>query len=358
MNILHIDDQRGWRGGEQQASYLIQGLVKRGHHVFLAGRSDGAFLNADHATDELARIAAPFWGEWDLWTAWTLARAVKTCDIHILHAHTSHAHTSACLARALARRGKLVVSRRVDFVPKGTFVNRWKYDYPDHFIAISGRITEVLRDFGVQEPRLTLVHSGIDPARFDVEPLPRSTIGVPEGVPLLGNVAALVGHKDHSTLLAAIPLVLREVPDLRLVIAGEGELRPALEKQIAELGIASSVRLLGYRTDIPRLLRALDAFVISSKQEGLGTAILDAMACELPVVATAGGGISELVAHERTGLLTPIQNPEALASAIVRVFREPALASVIAQNGRRLVVDRFTVDAMIEGNLRVYQRVL
>jgi glycosyltransferase involved in cell wall biosynthesis len=353
VNVLHIDEQRGWRGGEQQAAYLIQGLAARGHTNVLAGRPGSAFLAAD--AGEARRVEAPFLGEIDPWTVAILARAVRRHRIDILHAHTSHAHTFACLAAKLARRGKVVVSRRVDFPPRATPFNRWKYGLPDRIVAISRRIAEVMEAFGVRPPRLCVVHSGIDPARLDVPPLARAELGIPDGAPLLGNVAALVGHKDHATLIAAMPAVLREIPELRLVIAGDGALRGAVEAQIERLGVGHAVTLLGYRRDVPGLLRTLDAFVLSSREEGLGTSVLDAMACELPVVATAGGGIPEMITHEQTGLLSPPQDPEALAHSIVRVFKDRELARSLGQNARQKVLAEFTVDRMVEGNLRVYE---
>ena len=215
-----------------------------------------------------------------------------------------------------------------------------------------------MRDYGVEAARLAVVHSATDPERFDVPPLSRSDLGVPEGAPLLGNVAALVGHKDHATLLAAMPSVLRELPAVHLVIAGEGELRPEIEGQMDRLGLRQAVHLLGYRDDVPRLLRTIDAFVLSSKEEGLGTSVLDAMVCERPCAATAAGGIPEMVLHEKTGLLSPIRDPEALAANIVRLFREPDLARELARHAKSVVHERFTVDRMVEGNLRVYEDLL
>jgi len=358
MNVLHIDEQRGWRGGEQQASYLIQGLAERGHTVVVAGRAGSPFLESDHGVAGIARVAAPFLVELDIWTTAVLARAVKRHAIDVLHAHTSHAHTAACLARRLARRGKVVVSRRVDFAPRKGPLSRWKYAQPDTIVCVADYIADVLRAYGVPESRLAVVHSGIDPSRFDVEPLPRSALGAPEGVPLLGNVAALVGHKDHANLLAAMPLLLRELPDLRLVIVGEGELRAQLEAQIAHLGLGGAVTLLGYRDDVPRILRALDAFVLSSRMEGFGGVCSEAMACGLPVVSTAAGGMPETVIHEQTGLLAPTRDPEALAAAVVRLFREPDLARRLAANGKRQAIDRFSHHRMVEGNLAVYAEVL
>ncbi|MBI4556524.1 MAG: glycosyltransferase [Candidatus Hydrogenedentes bacterium] len=354
MNVLHIDEQLGWRGGEQQASYLIRGLVDRGHHVVLAGRPDSRFLSADHGVGDVPRIEATFVGELDLWTVAKLAATVRQHRIDILHAHTSHAHTYACLARALAGYGKVVVSRRVDFAPNSNWLNRWKYRSPDRIIAISECVAGILRNFGVDPARISVVHSGIDPKRFDVPPLPRKELGVPADAPLLGNVAALVDHKDHATLIAAMPQILQELSALHLIIAGEGELRPALEAQVAQLGMQRSVHLLGYREDVPRLMRTFDAFVLSSKWEGLGTSVLDAMACGLPIAATAGGGIPEMVEHERTGLLAPPRDPPAIAQAIVRLFRDKNLAEALARNAKALVHDHFTVNHMVEGNLRAY----
>ena len=358
MNVLHISEQRGWRGGEQQAGYLIRGLAQRGHTVVVAGRAGSPFLESDHGAPAIVRVPAPFLGEFDLWTAALLARAVKRHAIDVLHAHTSHAHTAACLARRLARRGKVVVSRRVDFAPRKGSLNRWKYAQPDMIVCVADYIADVLRAYGIPESRLAVVHSGIDPARFDVEPLPRSALGVPERVPLLGNVAALVGHKDHANLLTAMPLLLRELPDLRLIIVGEGELRAQLEAQITQLGLARAVTLLGYRDDVPRILRALDAFVLSSRMEGFGGVCSEAMACGLPVVSTAAGGMPETVIHEQTGLLAPTRHPKALAAAVVRIFREPDLARRLAANGKRQAIERFSHHRMVDGNLAVYAEVL
>lgn len=357
MNILHINEQTGWRGGEQQASYLIRGLVRRGHDVIIAGRPGSEFIRSNHGLEAIPKLTAPFFSEVDPLTAARVARAVRRNAVDIIHAHTSHAHTIACIARALARRGKVVVSRRVDFAPRKNPFNRWKYAMPDAIVAVSSYIARVMREFGAEESRLAVVHSGTDAARFRVPPIPRAELGVPEGAPLLGCVAALVGHKDHATLLDAMPLILERIPELRLILIGEGRLRQQIEAQIKSLAIQNSVTLLGHRGDVPNILNALDAFVLSSKQEGFGGAALEAMACNLPVVSTDAGGMSDTVVHEKTGLLVPVRNPEALARAVVRVFTEPALVEELRKN-LAAQVQHFSIDAMIEGNLEVYRRVL
>lgn len=358
MNILHIDEQTGWRGGEQQASYLIRGLAQCGHRCFIAGRPNSEFLARDHGIADLVRIPVPCRGELDLVTAAKLRNAVIQYGIDILHAHSSHAVTYAVLARKLAGRGSVVASRRVDFPPNANIFSKWKYRQPDRIIAISNCIARVMRAFGVDEDRLRTVHSGIDISRFDVAPLPRAALGVSDDAPLAGNVAALVGHKDHRTLLLAVPLILRELPDFRLLIAGEGKLRQELEAEIARLNIAHAVILLGQRSDVPQLLRALDVFILSSSEEGLGTSVLDAMACGVPVVATDAGGIPEMVSDGETGLLAPIRDADALAGRVVRLLRDDNLQRKLARRAREVVIERFSADRMVLGNLDVYKELV
>ncbi|NUM53099.1 MAG: glycosyltransferase [Candidatus Hydrogenedentes bacterium] len=354
MNVLHIDEQSGWRGGEQQASYLIRGLAERGHRCFIAGKPDSEFLARDHGVQDLVRIPVPCRGEFDIVTACKLSRAVRKHAIDILHAHSSHAITYAALAKKIAGRGRVVASRRVDFPPNANVFSQWKYNQPDRIVAISGCIARVMRDFGIPESKLCTVHSGIDLKRFDVDPLHRAELGIPEGVPLAGNVAALVGHKDHETLLNAVPHVLKEIPRFCLVIAGEGPLRPQLEAQIDRLDIRHAVTLLGQRNDVPRLLRALDLFVMSSSEEGLGTSVLDAMACGVPVVATNAGGIPEMVRDGETGLLVHVGNSAALGSAIAGLLHDAGQMRRMIEAAYELVRTRFTADAMVSGNLAVY----
>ncbi len=358
MNLLHIDEQRGWRGGEQQASWLIQGLVARGHRIVLAGRAGEPFLTAEHGGCEAGRAALPFLGEWDLYTAWQLSKIVRRESVDILHAHTSHAHTMALLARFFARRGQVVVSRRVGFSPKNNPVNRWKYSRPDRIVCVSEKVGEVLRAYGVNERLLAVVHSSVDLQRLDVAPLPRSELGVPEGVPLLFTAGALVGHKDHENLVRAMGIVVKTLPGAQLLLAGEGELRGRIEERIAALGLRETITMLGHRTDVPRIVRAADRYISSSWSEGLGTSILEALACETPVVATEAGGAAEMVRPGETGHLVPARDHEVLAEAILTSLGHREEAQAMAAAGRKLIEQNFTPEHMVEGTLKVYEDLL
>jgi len=359
-NTLHIDGERTWRGGEQQALYLTTGLARRGHGVTVACQPGSPL--AERAREAgLEVVEVRMRGEADFVAVLALRKLLRRGGFDIVHMHTSHAHTLGCTAAALARRGKTIVSRRVDFGVAGNFVSALKYRHGvDRFIAISEAIRKVLIDGGVAEDMVSVVHSGIDLSRFDrVEPGGlREEFGLPAGAPVIGNVAHMADHKGQRYLLAAMPRVLEAEPQTRLFIVGDGELRPALEAQARELGVQDAVTFTGFRTDVPQWLDLFDVFVMSSHLEGLCTSVLDALAMRKPVVASAAGGLPEIIAHDETGLLVPPKAPEPLADAIVRLLRDRELGRRLAEAGRRRVDEEFSAESMVEGTLEVYDEVM
>jgi glycosyltransferase involved in cell wall biosynthesis len=354
MRVLHLDEQTGWRGGELQASWLMQGLVRRGHQVWLAGRPGSRFLEDPHGGAEITRIALPLRSELDIGSAWRLARLVREERIDIVHAHTSHMHSLACLVRMLAPGVKVVAHRRVSFPPKRDPLNRMKYRGPDRIVCVSGRVREVLLEYGLPPQQLTLVYSAVDAARLQVPPADRASLGVQPGERMLFSAGALVDQKDHATLLDAFKMVLKEQPACRLILAGEGSLRATLEAKVATLGIADHVVFLGQRSDVPAITRAADLYVSSSLSEGLGTSVLEALGSGTPVVATSAGGVGEMVINNQTGRLVPTANPAALAEAMLDALCQPEESQRMASNSKRLVEDQFGVDRMVEGNIAVY----
>jgi glycosyltransferase involved in cell wall biosynthesis len=181
-----------------------------------------------------------------------------------------------------------------------------------------------------------------------------AALGVPATALVVGTVAALTDHKDHQTLLSAAALVAARVPKARFVIVGEGERKAALQAQAAELGLHRRVVFAGFREDLDRLIPAFDVFCLSSKMEGLGTSLLDAMCFARPVVATAAGGIPEVVEDGVTGRVVPVQDPAALAEALVAVLEDPAARNRLGSAGRRRFESRFSADRMVEATLAVY----
>jgi glycosyltransferase involved in cell wall biosynthesis len=251
------------------------------------------------------------------------------------------------------------VSRRVDFRLKRNSFSRWKYRQANLFIASSDAIRDLLIQDGVAAGQIVTVHEGIDVERIaGVEAANvHEAFWLPHGAPVVGNVAALVPHKGQRHLLDAMPLVIREVPDARLVILGEGELRPQLEHQIKHLHLEKHVVLPGFRADVLSLIKSFDLFVMSSETEGLGTSLLDAMAAGKACVGTRVGGIPEVIDDGVTGLLVPPHDPPALATAIVKLLKDPKERASMAKAGLARVKAQFSVETMVAGTLAAYQHV-
>jgi glycosyltransferase involved in cell wall biosynthesis len=359
MFSLHIDTARTWRGGQNQALLTVNGLRARGDRAALVAHPDGELRR--RATEGLDLIPLAPRAEMDLAAAWRLARVVRDLRPDVVHAHDPHGLAMAALARSFASPSAgfaLVAARRVDFHLKGNAFSRWKYRQVDGIITASDAIRRILISDGFAPDQVVTVHEGIDVDHVAAAPRVdlHGELWLPAGAPIVGNVAALVPHKGQRHLIDAVPLVLRAVPDARFVIVGEGELRESLERHIHDLHIEKHVFLTGFRRDVPGLIKAFDLFVLCSTTEGLGTSVLDAMACGRAVVGTHAGGIPESVVDGETGLLVPTHDNRALAAAIVRLLQDDALRRRMGEAGRERVEKKFSVERMVEETAAVYER--
>ena len=292
---------------------------------------------------------------------------------HIIHAHDGHSlwlalqarrwlGLLACVFIAPAARefkdtlARVLGTRRVDFhIRRRRGLTRLlagdsAWMRADHVVAVSAAVKDVLVADGRSAGEVTVVPDGIDPLetrREAQEPANiRQRLHLPAGTPLAVNVAALVDHKDQHTLLRAAGYARAARPDLHWAIAGEGFLRGSLTAEIRRLGLADRVHLLGYVENADALIRECDVFVMSSKEEGLGSVILNALALEKPVVATAAGGIPEILP---AAALVPVGDATALAGKVVAALDHPSPVPLPL---------RFTAVAMAQGVLDVYRSLL
>ncbi len=299
--------------------------------------------------------------EVDLSAAWKLSRIIRQWKPEVVHAHDPHAVAMAGLALSFGApepRPRIVASRRVDFHLQGHSFSRWKYRQVDLFIAASNAIKEILVGDGIPESQIVVVHDGIDVGKIGRLPSVdiHSEFWLPRGAPVIVNVGALVDHKGQKYLIAAMPQVLKAVPDAFLIVFGEGELRAPLEKQIKQLGLEKLVRLAGFREDVLQLVKSADLFVLSSVTEGLGSTVLDAMAMRLAVVGTRAGGIPEAVVHNETGVLVHPADSPALAAAIVKLLKDPKKRHEMGERGFSRVSEQFGVARFLDGTLKAYRR--
>jgi len=356
LAVLHVDTAATWRGGQNQVLLTARGMAARGADSVIACRAGGDLEARARAGGAEVR-PLPFRG--DLWppAILSLVRLLRRERPGALLLHDPHAVSAGLVASRLAFPAPLLAVRRVDFPLRGPF-SRAKYAACDRVIVVSRAIGSVVEAGGVRGQRLRLVYEGV-PDRVAAaggrEAL--AALGVPAGVPVVGNVAALTGHKDHATLVDAMALLRRRLPEARLVIAGEGELRPALEAQVRDRGLGDRVIFAGFRHDLDRLLPAFSAFCLSSRLEGLGTSLLDAMAFGLPVVATAAGGIPEAVEDGVSGRVVSPRDPAALAEALADVLADEDRRRAFGAAGRQRFLERFTADHMVDETLRVLAEV-
>jgi glycosyltransferase involved in cell wall biosynthesis len=360
MFSLHIDSARTWRGGQNQVLLTVLGLRALGHRAMLVVHPNGELRQRAREGHDVIPLAPAT--EMDLSAAWRLSRLVKQVRPDVIHAHDPHAVAMAALALSMSTqlaKPPLVASRRVDFHMKGNALSRWKYRQVDCFVCASDAIRTMVIADGVPAAHAVTIHEGIDLGRVAAAPAAdlHADLWLPHHAPIVGNVAALVPHKGQRHLIEAAAIVVTQVPDARFVIAGEGELRPQLERQIKERHLEKHVFLAGFRPDILPVHKAFDLFVMSSITEGLGTSLLDAMACGKPIVATTAGGMPEVVADGETGVLVPPRDDEALAAAIVRLLKDEPRRAAMGAAGERRVREHFSADRMVQDTLDLYKRV-
>jgi len=359
MFSLHIDTARTWRGGQNQVLLTVNGLREIGHRAALVAHPDGELRR--RAAEGLELIPLAPRAELDLSAAWRLARLVKRLRPEVVHAHDAHGVAMASLALSLggaAQSPVLVASRRVDFHLRQNSFSRWKHRQVDCFICASEAIRQMLVADGVPAERTVTVHEGIDIDHVRAAPPVNvhEAFWLPHNAPVVGNIAALVPHKGQRHLIEAARLVVQRMPDVRFLILGEGELREMLERQVREYRLEKHVFLPGFRTDVLGCLKSFDLFAMSSVTEGLGTALLDAMACGKAIVATRTGGIPEVVDDGVTGKLVAPRDHAAMAQAILELLNDHAGRERMGNAGLARVEASFTVERMIAGTAAVYAR--
>ncbi len=354
---MHVDTERGWRGGERQALWLARELARRGHvSVVAARRGEPMFERTAEAKLDVVDCAPLT--ELDPRAAWRLRRALESRKIEVVHAHTAHAAAIGAMA-TIGTGVPLVVSRRVDFRLRANIGTKWKYGRAAMIVAVSRAVADVLIAGGVARERIAVVPDGVELGRL-VEPASADTLaacGVAPNYPLVVQVAQLVGHKDPVNFVRAIAYANRVGPKLQALLVGDGPLREAVSEELERLSLAGVVHLAGYRTDADALLAAATVACLSSREEGMGSVLLDAMAFGRPIAATRAGGIPEVVVDGESGLLAERENPDALGAAIARLTADRSLAARLADGGRRRVRE-FSVERMADRMVDVYERVI
>jgi glycosyltransferase involved in cell wall biosynthesis len=385
VKIVHIEAGRHLYGGAQQVAYLVDALAERGISNVVVCPRGAAIAGRVAASAEV--VEAPFGGDLDFTLPARLRSVLAKVDPDLVHVHSRR---GADLYAGLAAGGHwpAVLTRRVDSAEWAPWA-RFKYTRYARVVAISRAVERALLAAGLPRERVQLVPSGVDAERYRPDPGARTRLlaafSLPEDAFVAGVVAQLIPRKGHRELLDWIPSLAARHPRLVVLCFGRGPLAERIEREIAARGVERHVVLAGFRDDLPTLLPGLDALLHPATAEGLGVAVLEALACGVPVVASAVGGLVDVIEPGVHGLLVPcgahgvpaprgvegprgprgMQRPSvppgergAWIEALELLMTDPAARERFAAAGRRRVEEAFSAERMAEGTLAVYEAVL
>lgn len=359
VRVVQLAGSAEWAGGERYLELLARHLDRGGFRLEVIVPARGplsaalASLGAPVHHVDLTRLVRPG-------AVLELARLLRRLAPHILQSHGARSNFYARLAGRLAqvpvvlstvhnslRDYPVSASRRALYLA----LDRLTLPLATRVLCVAEALA------GEYGRRAVVVHNGIDLGRFDPAGLSRAEIRRSLGVgaePLVGFVGRLTPQKDPLAFLRVLAALRAEMPEARALLVGDGPLRSQAEALASRLGLGAACRFTGVRRDVPALLAAMDLFVLSSVSEGFPFVVLEAMAMERPVVATAVNGVPELIEEGVSGHLVPRGDEGALTRAALALLRAPERAKALGRAARRRVAERFAVGRMLERTEALY----
>ena len=359
MNILYLTNHLNIGGISSYVLTLATGMKERGHNVYIA--SSGGQLLPRFSSLGIIYIPLPIKTKSEVSykvfiSKFKLARYIKEKNIEIIHANTRVTQVLSFLIQRTS--GIPYVSTCHGFFKKRLF-RRIFPCWGNKVIAISESVKEhLIRDFKVKEEDIRVIHSGIDVDRFrderrETREQRKKALGLGEG-PLIGMIARLSEEKGHTYLIKAMPEVISRIPQAKLLIVGEGRMRRQLVNLTQEMGLEKSVFFLPSLMYTQEVLSCMDLFVLPSLKEGLGLALMEAMACGLAVIGSDVGGIKSLIQDRYNGLLVKAADSRELSDAILELLQNPDQAKSLGNNARIFINQNFPKEKMLSETEKVY----
>lgn len=363
MNILFITNHLNTGGITSYVFTLANGLRKNGHKVFIA--SSGGVLGVKFRESGLESIHVPMntkkeIGPGVILSAFKLSGIIRENKIDIIHSHSRTTQVLGCLLSRLTGAGHV-------FTCHGFFKRRLlRRLFPcwgGRVIAISEQVkAHLIRDFRLDESKIAMIHNGIDLNRFQARSLEfkvqgKSKLGLSEG-PVIGIIARLSDVKGHRYLIEAMKIVLEKFPSANLLIVGSGKMQQELTQVVKTLGIDRSLFFMPEVQDATEALGLMDVFVMPSLKEGLGLALMEAMAMGLAVIGSNVGGIKTLVQNGTSGLLVEPADSRALAEAILGLLSDPEKRASLGSQAQLFIRQNFSQEKMVGETERAYLKCL
>ncbi|MCU1266990.1 MAG: RfaG [Acidobacteria bacterium] len=366
MKILQLSSAKTFGGGERHLADLANALTARGHEVHIALRPGSPLLGDLVGLAKENITTLPLRNALDAVSARKLARYVRDHQIEIVHAHLARDYPLASYATRRNPGSKLIITRHVLFP-----LNRLHsitLSAVARVIAVSSAVKRELEGLLPAE-RIMIIPNGIELQRFEVRRSPaelndfRQRWSIRKDDLLIGTVGELTPLKGHEDFLRAASIILRQFPNAQFLIAGvdgsrKGNNLAALESLIAQLNLGSSVRIVGWVDDLSCFYSGLDIFVSASHTESFGLAIAEAMASEVPVVATETEGAKEIIADEARGVLVPVGAVELIAAAVIDLLTDESKRRRVGKAGRESIKARFSLERMVVDTEKIYEEAL
>ncbi|RYF91626.1 MAG: glycosyltransferase [Chitinophagaceae bacterium] len=344
MRILALNFERGWRGGERQTLYNTQGLIAAGITTHLLCRKgqplEAAAKKAGITVHAFASKMA------------VLGFLIKHgAQYNILHAQTSQILTY-CVVTKWFHGAAVVFTRRIN-KPQSGLLTQLKYKYTNKLVAISSAIKQTLASF-TKRCDIEVISDVVVPKPADKERI--STLRNQQyltGKTIIGTTAAFTAEKDPFTMLNAVEILRSLEPNFVFLHFGSGPMLAKVETAAKAKGLEQHYRFMGFENDVEAIIPLFDLFVISSKQEGLGSSVLDAFAHKVPVVATNAGGLAALVNKER-GISCAVGDAAALAAAMQHMLHHPEQAKLLANNAYEYVHEEHSLQSITQKYLTLF----
>ena len=359
LTILHTEWSDGWGGQERRIFSEMQGMRERGYRILLATRS-GCTLAQKAGEIGLPVSLFAFSGKFDLTTVMQLRRLIREQNIDIVSTHSGIDSWVGGMAARLAGV-RLVRTRHLNLPLKRSWHN-FVHFLPHRIVTCGQATLESLRDEqGFPPAQLASIPTGIDFRQFcpcRTREAVRAELGLSDSsaqtcfIVLMAAVIRAV--KRHEVAIDAFAAFHHEHPDTLLLLAGEGPMRAQVELMCAQRGVADAVRFLGHREDIPDLMAAADVLILTSRSEGVPQVVTQAMGLGLPVIATAVGGVPELVIDGKTGLLVAPEQAQRVATALCRLYDDENLREQLSMAGREHALAHFSKDVMLDSTEALY----
>ena len=365
--ILFVIDSLRFGGAERQLVELIKGLDRTKFEIYLCClvNDPGGYTNELHKLGiKIKYFSRAFM--LDIKPIIQISQYIKEMKIELVHSFNCLGALFGVIAAKIA--GRRVICSGIRNA-KDQSAMYWIYKRIESVLSdylVSNSMAGFTNRFKKNKKHFRVVYNGIDFNRFELNVTDtdnvKEELGVSKFSHIVGMVASLSDHKDHQTLLDAIPLVLSRFANTCFLLIGDGPIRENLERKVKRQGLEKNVIFTGYRSNVDRIYPAMDVSVLVTRSklilEGISNSLLESMASGIPVIATTGGGTDEVIVHGRNGLMVPPADPKHLAESIIDVMSNQKKASAMAKVALQDVKAKFGLDRYVEDYVSLYHEVL